>query len=173
MHIITFCGGTTNSINHVKLEHPAESPTESPVKQSSLISFVDSPKKINFNLKEKITTAVAEMVVKDYLPLSFVEGDYFFNLMNIIVPEYKVPTRNMIKSRIGKLYDDQKTRLISEILSAQSVSLTTDTWTSVVTESYITITEHHLTNNWDMKSNVLCTGAMYSDCVVYGSIIYI
>jgi hypothetical protein len=54
------------------------------------ISVVDSPKKIKSNLKEKITTAIAEMVVKDYLPLSFVEGDYFFNLMNIIVPEYKV-----------------------------------------------------------------------------------
>ena len=85
---------------------------------------------------------------------------FFFNLMNIIVLEYKVPTRNTIKYRIGKLYDEQKTRLISEIASAQSVSLTTDTWTSVATESYITVTEHHLTDNWDMKSNVLCTRAM-------------
>ena len=41
-----------------------------------------------------------------------------------------------------------------------SVSLTTDTWTSVATESYITVTEHHLTDNWDMKSNVLCTRTM-------------
>ena len=109
-------------------------------------------KKINSNLKEKITTAIAEMVVKDYLPLSLVEGDGFLNLMNIIVPEYKVPTHNSIKSRIGKLFDEQKTRLISEISSAQSVSLTTDTWTSVATESYITVTEHHLTDNWDLKS---------------------
>ena len=62
------------------------------------------------------------MVVKDYLPLSFVEGDVFFNLMNIIVPEYKVPTRNTIKSRIGKLYEEQKMRLISEISSAQCVT---------------------------------------------------
>ena len=41
---------------------------------------MDSPKKINSNLK-----VIAEMVVKDYLPLSFVEGDCFLNLMNIIV----------------------------------------------------------------------------------------
>jgi hypothetical protein len=40
---LTFCGGTTNLINHVKLKHPAESPAESLVKQSSLKSFVDSP----------------------------------------------------------------------------------------------------------------------------------
>jgi hypothetical protein len=29
---LTFCGGTTNLINRVKLKHPAESPAESPVK---------------------------------------------------------------------------------------------------------------------------------------------
>ena len=80
---LTFCGSTTNLINHVKLKHPAESPAESPVKQSSLKSFVDLPKKVNSNLKEKITTAIAEMVVKDYLPLSFVHGDGFLNLMII------------------------------------------------------------------------------------------
>jgi hypothetical protein len=42
---LRFCRGTTNLINHVKLKHPAESPAESPVKQSSLKGFVDSPKK--------------------------------------------------------------------------------------------------------------------------------
>ena len=143
---LTFCGSTANLINHVKLRHPAESPAESPVKQSSLKSFVDSPKKINSNLKEQITTAIEEMVAQDYLPLSFVEGDVFLNPMNIIVLEYKFPTHNTIKSRIGKLYDERTTRLISEISSAQSVFLTTDTWTSVATESYITVTEHHLTD---------------------------
>jgi hypothetical protein len=56
-------------INHVKLRHPAESSAESPVKQSSLKSFVDSPKNINSNLKEQIPTAIEEMVAQDYLPL--------------------------------------------------------------------------------------------------------
>jgi len=55
-------------INHVKLKHPAESPAESPVKQSSLKSVVDSPKK-----KEKITTTIADMVI-------------FLNKNNIKVP---------------------------------------------------------------------------------------
>jgi hypothetical protein len=51
-------------INHVELKHPAESPAKSPVKQSSLKSFVDSPKNINSNLKEQIPTAIEEMVAK-------------------------------------------------------------------------------------------------------------
>ncbi|CAC5402662.1 unnamed protein product [Mytilus coruscus] len=147
-------------INHIRLKHPAESPAESPVKQFSIHSFINLPRKLNSDTKEKITLAIAEMVVKDYLPLSFVEGDGFFNLMNIVAPEYKVPTRNTIKSRIAKLYDEQKKRLISEISSAKSASLTTDTWTSTATESYIIVTEFHITDNWELKAYVLCTRAM-------------
>ncbi|CAC5392920.1 unnamed protein product [Mytilus coruscus] len=132
---LKYCGGTTSMINHIRLKHPAENPAESPVKQSSIHSFINSPRKLNSDTKEKITLAIAEMVVKDYLPLSFVEGDGFLNLMNIVAPEYKVPTRITIKSRIAKLYDEQKKRLISEISSAKSASFTTDTWTSTATES--------------------------------------
>ena len=99
------------------------------------------------------------MVVKDYLPLSFVEGDGFFNLMNIIVPEYKVPTRNTINSRIGKLYDERKRVLFRKYRMhrvCHSQQILGHPWL----QSYITVTEHHLTDNWDMKSNVLCTRTM-------------
>ncbi|CAG2202961.1 unnamed protein product [Mytilus edulis] len=132
---LKYCGGTTNMINHIRLKHPAEGPAESPVKQSSIQSFINSPRKLNSDTKEKITLAIAEMVVKDYLPLSFVEGD------------------ESIRFQLKK-------RLISEISSAKSASLTTDTWTSTATESYITVTEHHITDNWELKANVLCTRAM-------------
>lgn len=60
--------------------------------------------------------------------------------MNIAAPEYKVPSRITIKSRIAKLFDEEKKRLISEISSAKSASLTTDTRTFTATESHITVT---------------------------------
>lgn len=40
------------------------------------------------------------------------------------------------------------------------MSLTTDTWTSTSNDSYLTVTEHHVTDDWEIKSNVLCTRAM-------------
>jgi hypothetical protein len=43
---LTFCGGTTKFISHVKLKHPAESPTESTVKQSSLKSWIRQKRSI-------------------------------------------------------------------------------------------------------------------------------
>ena len=100
------------------------------------------------------------MVVLDYIPLSIVEGDGFRNLMEIVAPDYTVPCRNMIRSRIVKRYDDEKISLTSELDSADSVSLTTDTWTSSATESYITVTEHHIDSKWEMHGNVLVIRAM-------------
>jgi hypothetical protein len=48
---------------------------------------------------DEITNAIVNMIVLDYLPLSLVEGKGFLKLMSVVAPDYKVPTRNTIKSR--------------------------------------------------------------------------
>jgi hypothetical protein len=40
---------------------------------------------------------IAEMVELDYMPLKLVEGKGFLNLMSILAPDYKVPSRNTVK----------------------------------------------------------------------------
>ena len=100
------------------------------------------------------------MVVIDYIPLSIVEGEGFRNLMEIVAPDYTVPCRNTIRSRNVKRYDNEKIYLTTELVSADSVSLATDMWTSNATESYITVTEHHIDSEWKMHSNVFMTRAM-------------
>jgi hypothetical protein len=37
------------------------------------------------------------MVVLDYMALKLVEGKGFLNLMSILAPDYKVPSRNTVK----------------------------------------------------------------------------
>jgi hypothetical protein len=59
-----------------------------------------------------------------------VEGKGFLKLMFVVAPDYKVPIRNTIKSRIEKIYDDQKPVLVRNLEDVDSISLTTDTWTS-------------------------------------------
>ena len=70
------------------------------------------------------------MIVLDFRPLSLVEGKGFLKLMSVVAPDYKVPIRNTIKSRIEKIYDDQKPVLVRNLEDVDSISLTTDTWTS-------------------------------------------
>jgi hypothetical protein len=100
------------------------------------------------------------MIVLDYLPLSLVEGKGFLKLSSVVAPDYKVPTRNTIKSRIEKTYDEQKAVLVRNLENIDSISLTTDTWTSHANKSYITVTEHHIDKTWNMNLNVLVTREM-------------
>ena len=49
------------------------------------------------------------------MPLRIVEGSGFKNLMSLIAPEYSVPSRNTIKARIDKVYDEEKSKLLVEL----------------------------------------------------------
>ena len=124
-----------------------------------MAAFVQTPaiKKVN---DELITKAIADMIVTDYVPPSIVEGEGFNRLMNIVAPGYKVPTRKTVRSRIQQRYDTEKEKLCDELNDVTSTAITTDTWTSNSTESYITVTEHHIDDEWEMKSNFLMTRAM-------------
>ena len=130
------------------------------MKQVPLTSLVSSPRKIGGNEQEKITQSIADMIVSDHVPLSIVESKGFRNLVEIVAPDYKVPCRKTIHSRIVRRYDGEKDALMSKLGSVGNVSLTTDTWTSNSTESYITFIEHHIDDQWKMGSNVLLIRAM-------------
>ncbi|KAK3108156.1 hypothetical protein FSP39_002157 [Pinctada imbricata] len=111
-----------------------------------MAEFVRSPRSrhLSGTKTEEITRAIVNMVAQDYMPLRIVEGSGFKNLMSLIAPEYSVPSRNTIKARIDKVYDEEKSKFLVELRDVETVALTTDTWTSNSTTSYITVTEHHI-----------------------------
>lgn len=163
--VFAYLGTTSNLRNHLSSKHPNSAGTSSPncdgdKKQVFMTSFVQTPNKLTKSDSERMTRAIADMVVKDYVPLSIVQGQGFRNLMQINAPDYTVPARNTVRARIVKEYNEKKAILTSELVSVKSVSITTDTWTSNSTESYITVTEHHINDDWNMQANVLLTRAM-------------
>jgi hypothetical protein len=97
---MTYTGGASNMLNHLKLKHSSDiSGWFTPEKRS---------RKLSFSQNEHITRAIVEMVVLDYMLLKLVEGKGFLNLMSILAPDYKVPSRNTVKSRIEMMYCDMK-----------------------------------------------------------------
>ena len=50
--------------------------------------------------------------------------------------------------------------VLKEIREAQSVSFTTDIWTSGQMVAYMTVTAHLISNDWEMRSFVLETRQM-------------
>ena len=105
-----------------------------------------------------MTLLLSKIIVKDMLPISFVEGEGFREFMAFVEPEYTVPSRKTVTSRLEKLYDDGASDLRTQLASANKVSLT-DLWTALTTESYLTITAHYI-HNWEVHSAVLQTKTM-------------
>jgi len=91
----------------------------------------------------------------DMLPFSTVENKGFRKLMSVIEPEYKVPCRNTIIVRIEKMYDDKMMELKRNLENIKGVALTTDGWTSLAVDSYITFTCHYFNENWELCTQVL------------------
>jgi hypothetical protein len=79
--------------------------------------------------------------------------------MKELVPEYVVPCRKTIKNYLTKKYEDQKAKLILS-LEGQRISFTTDHWTSLANESYMTVTAHYIDLQWELQSAVLQTVLM-------------
>ena len=82
---------------------------------------------------------ITEVIIKN-----IEEGRGFTKFITIIAPEFKIPSRNTIKSRIEKIYCDKKEKLITELDQIEYVSLITYTWTLNSTKSLMTVTDHHI-----------------------------
>ena len=99
------------------------------------------------------------MIAEDTLPVCFVEGDGFRDLMAFVEPEYKVPCRQTMTTRMEAMYKKKADSLRRALSNAKSVAITTDAWTALTTESYVTITAHYF-DGWVVKSAILQTRAM-------------
>lgn len=75
--------------------------------------------------------------------------------MSIVSPDYKVPSRKSVCTRIKQRHDIESELFINLFKDVTSAAITTDTSTSVSTDSFITLTEHHISDSWKLTSNVL------------------
>ena len=109
----------------------------------------------------QITLAIGKFIVADMRPFSMVESAAFRDLMATADPRYKVPNRQHFSDiLLPKMYNDAKARVKAVVSQASRCALTTDGWTSRVTQSFITITCHLLNKNWDLENYVLQTRIM-------------
>lgn len=83
-------------------------------------------RKLDARRSEQITMLITKIIAKDMLPVSFVEGEGFRELMKFIEPEYTIPTRKTITTRVEKMHGESATDLRGRLASARTVSLTTD-----------------------------------------------
>uniref|UniRef100_A0A3P9CVN5 BED-type domain-containing protein n=1 Tax=Maylandia zebra TaxID=106582 RepID=A0A3P9CVN5_9CICH len=156
---VKHCGNTTNLRNHLTRHHPdillaktADTKQRSLEKAFAVKFESTSPR------AQKITQSVATFICKDIRPYSVVENDGFQNLINTLEPRYVLPSRKHLSEVvIPNMYEKVKHDVTASLTSAERVAITCDSWTSRATGNYLTITSHHIDQEWRLVSHVLQT----------------
>lgn len=141
---------------------PTAGPAE-PLKTGNKCSTKPSTQPSRSNNKQpvrqkNITEAMLQMIAKDMLPLSFVEGAGFRNFMTAIAPQYSRPSQRAVGL---KLYDDVekliKPQMIRQLKSCLSmtnesavVHTTLDLWSSQGTDRIIAVQLHFIDEDWNI-----------------------
>jgi len=107
--------------------------------------------------KQKLDKLVAFLVAKDLQPFSVVNDKGFQDLIHTLDPKYKLPCKTTLRNKILPSLITEVNAKLQEILEQiEYVSLTTDLWSSLAGEGYITITCHFILDG-DLKTVVLET----------------
>jgi hypothetical protein len=107
---------------------------------------------------QAITNSIAKYVILDLRPLDSVNNSGFLQLLTTLEPRYDVTSRTHITQQvIPKIYTEIKANLQQKISNSEFFALTTDGWTSRSNKSFVTITLHVLSNDWQMNDYVLST----------------
>ena len=88
------------------------------------------------------------MVAIDLCPLRIVEGEGFLSLIKYLEPGSKVPSAMYLASLVHRKHKTGQEKL-KEILGREvlSVSFTTDIWTSIANDAYLTVSAHFISGN--------------------------
>ena len=154
-----FSSSTSSLRYHLQNLHAAVLQGGSPSPSQPTIAAVMGRRVCDDRKAEGITQRICGMIEKDMMPISTTDGEGFRELMHFMEPGYNIPSRATVTTRLEARYKNKKTELKTQ-LSAANVALTTDCWTALTTESYITMTCHYIENDWQLKSAVLLTESL-------------
>lgn len=86
--------------------------------------------------------ALVDLIVKDLQPFSIVEDSGFKTFVSMLDPTYILPSRHSLKTMVEQKYEEEKNKTKAAMLNVQAVSLTSDMWTSINMEAYLSVTCH-------------------------------
>ncbi|XP_042396694.1 zinc finger BED domain-containing protein RICESLEEPER 2-like [Zingiber officinale] len=76
-------------------------------------------------------------------------GTGMWNIFKYLEPRVCHFSRNTVKSNIKKIYGVEFGRLRTELLACPGrICLTSDAWTSIATDGYLSLTAHYVNKNW-------------------------
>ncbi|XP_035984201.1 zinc finger BED domain-containing protein 1-like isoform X1 [Fundulus heteroclitus] len=113
---------------------------------------------------KQITVAIAHYICKGMVPVYEVEKESFRELVKVLDPRYVMPSRKHFSQvELPRLYDACRAKVEREVCSVGHFALTTDLWTSRVTQPYMSVTIHFISEDWTLCARCLQTAYFPDD----------
>lgn len=107
---------------------------------------------------DQFNKAIVEMIAEDMQPFSIVENCGFQKLIRFLDSRYTIPSRRTIeRTLIPNKYESTRSKVFELVSKAKHVAITSDIWTSMNTESYLTVTVHFFDTKLQLRTFVLNT----------------
>lgn len=168
--------GLNNLRKHLKTTHPAlhnDLCNKEKVKETEKQSTAVKPKQqgtqstlessfikiwdINCSQSQEIIYAIAEFICTDMQPVSVVEDVGFNRLLKRLQSKFKCPSRRYFTEKIIPDIFERVTSIIkNEINGAESISFTSDIWSSRSNDSYMSLTAHFIDSDYKRKEYAVC-----------------
>ncbi|XP_074353151.1 zinc finger BED domain-containing protein RICESLEEPER 2-like [Apium graveolens] len=99
---------------------------------------------------------ITNVVIKHNLPLHFVDYEGIKDAFIYAHPKSTLVSRNTLKKDILSCYEIEKKKKFNMLQDFDGrVSLTSDLWTSIATDGYISLTVHFITSDWVLHKKLL------------------
>ena len=107
----------------------------------------------------ELVSATADFICQDLQPISVVEAPSFRYLLEKADPRFQLPHRTFFTTKvIPEQYHLLRATIENELAAVQYCGFTTDLWTSSnQNRSYISLTLHYVSSNFEMRSRCLHT----------------
>ncbi|CAL9232934.1 unnamed protein product [Arabidopsis halleri] len=98
----------------------------------------------------------SRVIIRHDLPFSVVEYEELRRFFQYLNPDYSYYTRNTAATDVVKTWEIEKNKLKMDLAKIQSrICLTSDCWTAISGEGYISLTAHYVDESWTLNSKIL------------------
>ena len=169
-------GSTSNPLKHLKDEHYSKltdeqkkemskdgetSGKDGTIPKRTLFKKVyeAGPLPRNHRSVKRVDAKLARVLISSNASWSLLDNANFGAFCDeILSGRYNLPTRTYILNNvINPMFQETKEHIKKELKKYKNIGLTTDAWTSMVQQSYITVTAHIIDEDFKLVSYVLDT----------------
>ena len=147
---LTYNATTTNLRAHLSTLHPGkleEKEGKGSGMRKGRIDFMLSPSRgLPYARQNRVTDLLTQFVCEDMRPVNVIYGSGFQAFVHELEPRLKIPCYRTMNTTKGG---------IREMLGREKFALTTDGWSSLATESHVTVTAHFIDKDWEMRNVIL------------------